>query len=79
GLGNGAIVGLDVANSPWPPTILNFAALAETVGSSGIVVDNVGTGGQESSIYFTPQSGVVTCNGNANVGCMVKATQAGLN
>lgn len=50
-------------------------------GSSGIVVDNVGTGGgaQESSIYYTYQVNstlAVPCNATTGVGCAVKATQA---
>ncbi len=77
---NGGIVGINLTTASWPPNpITDIAALGEVFGPSGIVVDNVGTGGQESSIYFTPQSGTVTCNSVLNVGCAVKATQAGLN
>ncbi len=82
-LADGAVVALDVANTTWPPILANFADLANSFGPffgpSGIVVDNIGTGGQESSIYFTPQSGTVTCNSVPAVGCAVKATQLGLN
>jgi hypothetical protein len=77
---NGTVVALNLSTmSGWPPVLADFADLPEVFGPSGIVVDNVGAGGQESSIYFTPQSGTVTCNSVPNVGCAVKATQAGLN
>ncbi len=78
---NGGIVSLNVATSPWPPSGANFSALPEFFGPSGIVVDNVGTGGEEASIYFTPQNGLVTCGTvtTPTVGCAVKATQLGLN
>ena len=53
-------------------------------GSSGIVVDNVGGGAQESSLYYTYLSNSTntnnaTCNGTTGVGCAVKVTQSGLN
>jgi hypothetical protein len=47
-------------------------------GVSGLVVDNISTSGQASSVYFSTQ-GVVnvgTCN---NQRCAVKLTQLGLN
>jgi len=47
-------------------------------GTSGIVIDNVGTANQESSIYFsTLATGSSPC-GSGNF-CAVKLTQAGLN
>jgi hypothetical protein len=54
------------------------AALPEPGGTSGIIIDNVSTEGQASSIYFTPLANGTsgTCDG---VGCAVKATQLGLN
>jgi hypothetical protein len=50
-------------------------------GASGIVVDNVGAGAQESSIYYTYRvdaTAAVRCNGSTAVGCAVKATQSAL-
>jgi hypothetical protein len=44
-------------------------ATTEANGTTGIVVDNVGTGGQESSMYF----------GTVGTNTAVKLTQAGLN
>jgi len=44
-------------------------------GTSGIVVDNVGAGLQESNIYYTYRSNstaAVTCNGTTGVGCAVR-------
>ena len=58
------------------------AALPERGGTSGIVIDNVSTAGQASSIYFSilANSNVLhSCGGTSGVGCAVKATQSGLN
>jgi hypothetical protein len=58
------------------------AALPERGGTSGIVIDNVSTAGQASSIYFSilANSNVLhPCGGTSGVGCTVKATQSGLN
>ncbi len=58
------------------------SSLGEPGGSSGIILDNVSTAAQASSIYFSPLAFVTsgTPNGNCgvNVGCAVKATQAEL-
>jgi len=73
----------------WPPaaTTAGFAVPFNVVvqtgsgGASGIVVDNVGVGAQESSIYFTYQTNStlgVPCNGTIGVGCAVKLTQSAL-
>ncbi len=52
---------------------------SETGGTSGIVVDNVSTSAQASSIYFTSQ-GIQSCSdGVSTSGCAVKMTQSGLN
>jgi len=45
-------------------------------GVSGLVVDNISTSGQASSVYFSTQGVVGTCN---NQRCAVKLTQLGLN
>jgi hypothetical protein len=60
------------------------AGIPASGGSSGIVVDNVGGGAQESSLYYTylsPSTNTnnATCNGTTGVGCAVKVTQSGLN
>jgi hypothetical protein len=50
-------------------------------GASGIVVDNVGAGAQESNIYYTYRNNstaAVPCNGTVGVGCAVKVTQSAL-
>ncbi len=46
-------------------------------GTSGIVVDNISTSGQASSVYFSTQ-GVVTVGNCNNARCAVKLTQLGL-
>ncbi len=48
----------------------------EAGGTSGIVVDNVASGGQESNIYFSTLANGACAATN---GCIVKLTQAGLN
>jgi hypothetical protein len=65
------------SNTTGTPT----AGLAETGGTSGIVIDNAASGGG-SEIYFTSLGGS-TCAGNGTTGsgtgsCAVQATQAGL-
>jgi hypothetical protein len=85
--GLGCVMSVSVPTaSPFtfPPSV--SAALPESGGTSGIVIDNVSTAGQASSIYFSILSNSgpphATCNGPGgtnNVGCAVKATQSGLN
>ncbi len=58
------------------------AALPESGGTSGIVIDNVSSAGQASSIYFSilrNSTGAHRCGVTTGVGCAVKATQSGLN
>ena len=49
-------------------------------GVSGVVFDNVSTGGQASSVYFSTLGTNVNVGGcNGNIHCAVKLTQLGLN
>jgi hypothetical protein len=78
----GCLMSVDVTNDVSVPGFfpVGFAAhLAEDGGTSGIIVDNVSTEAQASSVYFTPL-GWPDDPGNtcAWVGCAVKATQVGL-
>lgn len=79
--GIGCIMSADITTTTFPAAV--SAEAAETGGTSGIVIDNVGTSGQDSSIYFTQlgQSTLSNCGGSGAtlVGCAVKLTQAGLN
>jgi hypothetical protein len=79
----GCLMSFDLTAADATPTLFPTlsAELPESGGTSGIVVDNVSTEGQASSIYFTPlgalaDAGTDTC---ATTGCAVKATQNGLN
>jgi hypothetical protein len=76
--GSGCLMGLNLTGISWPPSLSAFSSLAVSGGSSAIVVDNVGTGGQESSVYFGPGQGG-NCTSPPGSGCAVKATQSGLN
>lgn len=83
-------VAMIVLGGTWPPvsTTAGIAApfrpganQSGAGGSSGIVVDNVGTGAQQSNIYYTYRvnsTAAVPCNGIQNAGCAVKATQSAL-
>lgn len=51
---------------------------AEAKGTSGIVVDNVSTSGQASSIYFSTQDNQLCGDGTGTGGCAVKLTQSAL-
>jgi hypothetical protein len=77
GCDNGCVLGLNLTGMAWPPSLSAFSVLTVPNGPSGIIVDNVGTGGQESSIYFGPQAN--NCTSPSGSGCAVKATQSGLN
>jgi len=48
-------------------------------GTSGMVVDNNGTGGQESSLYYGTLATSTTICGAAAAYCAIKLTQSGLN
>ena len=68
--------------SPFTFPVTVAAALPERGGTSGIVIDNVSSAGQASSIYFSilkNSTAALRCGGTTGVGCAVKATQAGLN
>jgi len=86
--GQGCVIMIALGGA-WPPaaTTAGFAVPNNVIlqtgsgGTSGIVVDNVGVGAQESSIYFTYQTNStlsVLCNGTIGVGCAVKLTQSAL-
>jgi hypothetical protein len=87
--GQGCVASI-VVGGAWPPAATTAGIAAPFIltgvqtgsgGTSGIVVDNVGVGVQESSIYYTYQTNstaAVTCNTTAGVGCAVKVTQSAL-
>jgi hypothetical protein len=79
----GCLMSFDLTAADSTPTLFPTlsASLPESGGTSGIVVDNVSTEGQASSIYFTPlgATGDVLTDTCATTGCAVKATQNGLN
>ena len=55
------------------------APVPEAGGTSGIIIDNVSTANQASSIYFSTLSASADCRvGGVNQRCAVKLTQAGL-
>jgi hypothetical protein len=79
--GTGCVMSADVTSGAVPTHVA--ASLGELGGTSGIIIDNVGTDAQESNIYLTrlKQSALSTCGGAGAtlVGCAVKLTQSGLN
>lgn len=85
----GCLVSINVVGEPsWPPANVGNTATLPTHAagsSSGIVVDNISTSAQASSIYFSLTAnstgigpGLPSCNTTAAVGCAVKLTQSGL-
>lgn len=72
----GCIMSLDITTG-FPTAAAQ--ARAEAGGTSGIIVDNVSTQPQASSIYFTTQSTTTCGDGVSGGGCAVKLTQSGLN
>jgi hypothetical protein len=87
--GQGCVASI-VLGGAWPPAATTAGVAVPfflpgvqtgSGGTSGIVVDNVGVGAQESSIYYTFQTNstaAVPCNGTVGVGCAVKVTQSAL-
>jgi len=77
----GCVMSVDVTSGAFPTVLTD--SLGEVGGTSGIVIDNVGTFGQDSSLYFSRlgQSSLSNCGGSgaALVGCAVKLTQQGFN
>ena len=74
-IGGGCIMVFDTTNGmPAAAT----ARVAELNGTSGIIIDNVSTVAQASSIYFTDQGTGACGDGIATGGCAVKLTQSGL-
>lgn len=72
----GCVMSFDVT-STFPAAANQGRAAAN--GTSGIVVDNVSTSAQASSIYFSTQ-GTQSCTSDGiTAGCAVKMTQSGLN
>jgi hypothetical protein len=85
----GCLISINVLGGPaWPPANVGFTASLPpnaNGAASGIVVDNVSTAAQASSIYFTLNAnsvgtgpGLPSCNTTTGVGCAVKLTQSGL-
>jgi hypothetical protein len=74
-LPNGCIASYDITNGI--PAAL-FAAILERNGTSGIIIDNISTAPQASSIYFTDEGTGPCGDGIGTGGCAVKLTQAGL-
>ncbi len=62
-----------VANTPAQTNATDAAG-----GTSGIIIDNNGTGGQESSLYYGTLATSTTICGATAAYCAVKLTQAGL-
>ncbi len=87
--GQGCVASI-VLGGAWPPAATTAGIAVPFIltgvqtgsgGTSGIVVDNVGAGAQESSIYYTfrtNSTAAVPCNGTVGVGCAVKVTQSAL-
>jgi hypothetical protein len=65
----GCVYSLDVTAGFPTPLTATSTALAATGGTTGIIVDNDGTVGQASNIYYATKTGAT----------LVKATQSGLN
>jgi hypothetical protein len=79
--GTGCVMAANVTTGVVPTHVLSSAA--ELGGTSGIIIDNVGTAAQEANIYFSrlKQTALSSCGGSGAtlVGCAVKLTQAGFN
>jgi hypothetical protein len=70
-------IGLFHINS-FPASATLAASTQEGSGTSGMVVDNISSSAQASSVYFGALSTTATCGIGGTGGCAVKLTQAGL-
>jgi hypothetical protein len=86
--GGGCIMSINLTTlTAWPPASgkVSFATIVPnnaSAGTSGIILDNAGTGSQESSIYYTygaNATNAAKCDTTTGKGCAVKVTQSGLN
>ncbi len=79
--GTGCVMAADITSGAVPAHLAS--SLGEFGGTSGIIIDNVGTDAQEANIYFSrlKQTALSSCGGSgaALVGCAVKLTQQGFN
>jgi hypothetical protein len=62
--------------SGFPSAVAHFQR--EAGGTSGIVIDNVSTAAQASSLYFTTLSSTTCGDGVSGNPCAVKLTQSAL-
>lgn len=74
--GSACIASFDIT-SGFPAAVSQ--ARTEVGGTSGIVVDNVSSQPQASSIYFSTLNTTTCGDGTSGGGCAVKLTQSGLN
>jgi len=70
----GCVISFDIT-SAFPSAVSQAVNAAS--GTGGIVVDNMSTSTQASSIYFSTLANT-TCNGVGGIGCAIKLTQSGL-
>jgi hypothetical protein len=75
GAGNGCLLSFDIT-SGFPSAVAHFQP--EAGGTSGIVIDNVSTAAQASSLYFTTLSSATCGDGVSGSPCAVKLTQSAL-
>jgi hypothetical protein len=71
---NGQIITNDISSGA---IAIGLSNVSYPGGVSGVVVDNVSTSGQASSVYFSTQ-GVVNVGSCTNARCAVKLTQLAL-
>ena len=78
-MSGGCVEAWDITSGPPSSGASPTNQSSENGGTSGIVVDNVSSEAQASSLYFSTL-GTAPCGtpGGGNTGCAVKLTQAGL-
>jgi hypothetical protein len=81
----GCVMSLNISSTDTGGASALTAVSASTVaipalgGSTGLIIDNDGTAGQESSVYYATKNGVTPANGVVTgASSLVKATQNGL-
>ena len=75
--GNPCVFQFNITNAPATLSVGQFAQLSQTVGISGIIVDNVSTLSETSNIYFAGL-GSATCTTGGTGVCATKMHQSNL-
>ncbi len=76
--GVGCLMSFDLS-AAFSTSLAPSAGIAESGGTSGIIIDNLSTGTGAAQVYFSQLTNKACNSGAATSGCAIQASQAGLN